>query len=93
MKVAEKVVRKVARKVSRKSSPARQTLTLSAEAYRQIETLRGTVARSAFVEELVDKERRLRERLEFIDRVNAECTPEFCRETLKIHAEFPIYEE
>ncbi len=93
MKVATKVARKVSGKVARKTPAARQTLTLSADAYRQIEALRGSEARSAFVERLLEKERRRREREEFIESVNAACTPEFCRETLKINAEFPIHDE
>ena len=85
-------------KVAKKSPPKRltgsrkrATLTLSAETYQKIENLRGSDSRSAWVQQLIDKEESRMERERLNERLRKEYTPEVCRQTLAINDELPIY--
>ncbi len=86
---------KVARKSSRKlpASGRRATLTLSLEVYRKIDRLRGAEARSSWVQGLVEREEREREREQFAQALRAQYTAEVCRETLSVNDEFPVHEQ
>jgi predicted CopG family antitoxin len=86
---------KVANKSPRKRAPAvnRATLTLSLDVYRKIDELRGTKARSAWVQELVEREERKRERDQFAEALRAQYTDEVCRQTLAVNDEFPVHEQ
>ncbi len=86
---------KVARKSPKKRLPGgnRATLTLSLEVYRKIDRLRGAEARSSWVQGLVEREERQREREQFVQALHAQYTPEVCRETLSVNEEFPVHEQ
>ncbi len=74
------------------ATPARATLTLSGEAYRKIDDLRGVQSRSAWVTQLVDREEARLDRERFAQTLSEHYTPKVCRETLAINEEFPIHE-
>jgi hypothetical protein len=80
---------------SKRRAPAarRATLTVDAETYRRIDTLRNGESRSGWIQELVRREEERIERKKFLAQLEAEYTPEVCRQTLKIHAEYPIHDE
>jgi hypothetical protein len=86
---------KVARKspAGSKAAANRSTLTVDAETYRRIDTLRDGESRSAWIQGLVRREEERIERQKFIERARAEYTPEVCRQTLKLNDEFPIHED
>ena len=86
---------KVARKSPKKrpGSNMRATLTLSLEVYRKIDQLRGAEARSVWVQRLVEREERQRERDQFAEALRAQYTSEVCHETLSINDEFPVHEQ
>lgn len=86
MKVAGKSLKK------RRPPSTRATLTLSLEVYRKIDQLRGAEARSVWVQRLVEREERQRERNEFADALRAQYTTEVCLETLSVNDEFPVHE-
>ena len=81
-------------KVAKKSPPAssRATLTLAAETYAKIDQLRGEKSRSAWIQQVVAREEKRRDREELLQRIKEEHTPEVVRETLRINDEFPIHE-
>lgn len=85
MKVAKKSPKKL---LTRKASD-RATLTLPAGTYQAIDELREDVSRSKFVEELIAREKRRRDREAFVALVNSQCTESYRRETLKLMAETP----
>ncbi|MEQ1858591.1 MAG: hypothetical protein ABMA13_01495 [Chthoniobacteraceae bacterium] len=82
---------KVAKKSPRSRLPGRNTLTLPADTYRAIDELRGELPRSSYIQSLIEREQRRRDRAEFLERVNAEYTPEVCAETLRVNAQYPIH--
>lgn len=86
---------KVARKSPKKRphSSARATLTLSLEVYRKIDQLRGAEARSVWVQGLVEREERQRERDRLAEALRAQYTKKVCLETLSINDEFPVHEQ
>ena len=85
---------KVAKKSPRKAVAAagRATLTLSLEAYRKIDALRGDSPRSVWVQELIDREEARRERARFAVTVGEQYTDAVCRQTLAVNDEFPVHE-
>lgn len=87
MKVAEKSQKK------RRAGSGRATLTLSAEIYRKIDQLRGDKARSVWVQNLIEREEQERARQQFAQSLAEQYTPKVCRETLAVHAEFPVHEQ
>ena len=89
-----KVAKKFRKSRPKTSGAMRATLTLPKEACGIIDELRGTLRRSAFVQQLVAREKKKRvEREAFIAAVNASYTPEVIAETLRVNAEFPIHGE
>src|SRR5260221_14458443 len=86
MKVARKLTKKVA------LAPIRATLTLTRETYRKIDALRGGEPRSVWVQRLIEREERRRERQRFAATLRERYTDAVCRETLAVHDEFPIDE-
>lgn len=87
MKVAGKTLRK-----RPSAAPARATLTLSAECYAKIDRLRGDASRSAWVQELIDREEERRNREKFVALVLEQYTPAVCRQTLALNDAFPVHE-
>ena len=87
MKVAKKSPNK------RSASGHRATLTLSLEVYRKIDELRGAQPRSVWVQGLVEREERQRQRDQFAEALRAQYTDEVCRETLAVNDEFPVREQ
>ena len=86
---------KVARKSpkNRPRATTRATLTLSLEVYRKIDLLRGAEARSVWVQRLVEREERQRERERLAETLREQYTNEVCRETLSINDESPVHEQ
>jgi len=80
-------------KVVAKSPPSRQTLTLTRGAFDILDSLRGSVPKSVFVEELLTKEKKRREREVFYRTAVASYTPDVRLETLKLNEETPIAAE
>ncbi len=68
----------------------RATLTLSAEAYRSLDRLRGNLPRSTYLQQIIEREKRRREREDFIATANAMCTETFCRESLRLNESLPV---
>jgi len=80
-------------KVANKSPDSRRTLTLTRSAFGILDSLRGEMPKSVFVEELLAKEKIRREREVFYrDAVNA-YRPKVRDETLKLNEETPIAAE
>ena len=80
-------------KVAKKSPIRRRTLTLRLAAFPLIDRLRGGTSRSAYLEELLEREHDRIELERFQAEVNAAYTPEVCEETLRVNEEFPVDEE
>ena len=80
-------------KVAQKSPPPRQTLTLTRSAFGMLDSMRGEMPKSVFVEELLAKEKRRREREAFYQTAVASYTPDVRLETLKLNEETPIAAE
>lgn len=80
-------------KVASKSPATRQTLTLTRAAFGMLDSMRGELPKSAFVEELLAKEKRRREREAFYQTAVASYTPDVRLETLKLNEEMPIAAE
>jgi hypothetical protein len=78
-------------KVARKS-PNRGTLTLSGEALRLLEQMRGKNPKSTYVEKLLRDEAGRLERSAFYEEANQAYTSRVCEETLKVHQDFPVHE-
>lgn len=87
-----KVAKKSPGKRLTSSTRQRATLTLSIEAYRKIDALRGDEPRATWVQRLIECEEARRERAHFAQLLRDEYTPRVCRETLAINDEFPIHE-
>ena len=80
-------------KIAKKSSQSRQTLTLSRSAFDILDVLRGELPKSVFVQELLVKEKLLREREVFYRDAVAAYTPKVCIETLKLNEATPYVSE
>ncbi|MEI8284479.1 MAG: hypothetical protein WCG52_05750 [bacterium] len=80
-------------KIAKKSSQSRQTLTLSRSAFDILDVLRGKLPKSVFVQELLVKEKLLREREIFYRDAVAAYTPKVCSETLKLNEATPYVTE
>ncbi len=80
-------------KVASKSPALRQTLTLTRSAITLLDSLRGGMPKSVFVEELLEKEKKRREREAFYRTAVASYTPGVRLETLKLNEETPIAAE
>ena len=76
--------------VARESTKGPETLTLTRTALGILDSLRGDVSRSAFVEELLSKEKKRRGRESFYRTVVASYTWKVCRETLDLNEETPL---
>jgi len=79
--------------VAYKSPAARQTLTLTRKAFGMLDSMRGDLPKSVFVEELLTKEMKRREREAFYRTAVASYTPEVRLETLRLNEETPIAAE
>ena len=80
-------------KVAFKSPQSRQTLTLTRKAFGVLDSLRGEMPKSVFVEELLVKEKNRREREVFYQTAVNAYTPKVREETLKLNEETPIAAE
>jgi hypothetical protein len=80
-------------KVAKKSPESRRTLTLNHSAFGILDSLRGEVPKSVFVEELLTKEKKRREREAFYRTAVASYTPDVRLETLKLNDETPVAAE
>jgi len=79
--------------VAFKSPNSRRTLTLSRHAVGMLDGLRGEMPKSAYVEELLAKEKTRHEREAFYRTAVASYTPDVRLETLKLNEETPIAAE
>jgi predicted CopG family antitoxin len=80
-------------RVAAKSPQSRQTITLTRSAFGMLDSLRGEMPKSVFVEELLAKEKKRRERAAFYRIAVTAYTPEVREETLKLNEETPIAAE
>lgn len=80
-------------KIASKSPASRQTLTLTSSAFGMLDSMRGDMPKSVFVEELLTKEKKRREREAFNRTAVASYTPDVRSETLKLNEETPIAAE
>lgn len=80
-------------KVAKKSLGSRQTITLPRSAFDILDALRGETPKSVFVQELIEREKRRREREAFCRRAVAAYTPEVQAETLKLNEATPFATE
>jgi len=80
-------------KVAGKSPTSRQTITLARSAPGMLDGLRDEMPKSVFVEELLAKENKRRERAAFYRTTVTAYTPEVREETLKLNEETPIAAE
>ena len=80
-------------KVASKSPASRQTLTLTSSAFGMLDSMRGDKPKSVFVEELLTKEKKRRQREAFYRTAVASYTPDVRSETLKLNEETPIAAE
>ena len=80
-------------KVALQSPAPRQTLTLTRSAFGILDSLRGEVPKSVFVEGLLTKEKKRREREAFYRTAVASYTPKVREETLRLNEEIPIAAE
>jgi hypothetical protein len=79
-------------KVAKKSPIRRRTLTLPIAAFPLLDHLRGERSRSAYLEDLLEREHGRVEEERFQAEVNAAYTAEVCEETLRVNEDFPIDE-
>lgn len=63
------------------------------EVYRKIDQLRGTKARSLWVQGLVEREERERARAGFAEALRGQYTAAVCRESLALNDDFPVHEQ
>lgn len=86
---------KIAKKSPAKTppSPDRATVTLSGDAYRKMDQLRGKLARSAWLDRLIEREAQHQERERLAQTLREEYTPAVTRETLAVNQEFPVHEK
>ena len=80
-------------KVAPKSPLPRQTLTLTRSAFGMLDSMRGEMPKSVFVEGLLTKEKKRREREVFYRTAVASYTPDVRLETLRLNEETPIAAE
>ena len=80
-------------KVASKSPQNRHTLTLTRKAFDMLDSLRGEMPKSVFVEELLAKEKSRREREVFYRDAVKAYTPKVREETLKLNEETPVAAE
>ncbi len=80
-------------KVAKKSPVNRHTLTMTRSAFGILDSLRGEVPKSVFVEELLAKEKNRREREAFYRTAVTAYTPDVRLETLKLNEATPIAAE
>jgi hypothetical protein len=80
-------------KVAPKSPATRQTLTLTRNAFGMLDSMRGEMPKSVFVEELLAKEKARREREVFYRTAVTAYTPKVREETLRLNEETPIAAE
>jgi hypothetical protein len=80
-------------KVAKKSPASRQTLTITRSAFDILDRLRGEMPKSIFIQNLIEKEKRRREREAFYQSVLAAYTPEVRLETLELNDSIPIASE
>lgn len=80
-------------KVADKSPANRHTLTLTGNAFGMLDSMRGEVPKSVFVEQLLAKEKKRREREAFYLTAVASYTPDVRMETLRLNEETPIAAE
>ena len=80
-------------KVAKKSPESRQTITLTRSAFEILDVLRGETPKSVFVQELIEREKRRREREAFYRKAVAAYTPEVQAETLKLNEATPFATE
>ena len=80
-------------KVASQSPNSRQTLTLTRSAFGILDSLRGEMPKSVFVEELLVKEKNRLEREVFYRDAVTAYTPKVREETLKLNGETPIAAE
>ena len=80
-------------KVAYKSPASRQTLTLTRTAFGMLDSMRGQLPKSVFVEELLAKEKKRREREAFYRTAVASYTSDVRVETLRLNEETPIAAE
>ena len=80
-------------KVAQKSPALRQTLTLTRSAFGMLDSMRGELPKSVFVEELLTKEKKRREREAFYRTAVTAYTPKVREETLKLNEQIPIAAE
>jgi hypothetical protein len=80
-------------KVAKKSPALRQTLTLTRSAFGMLDSMRGDKPKSVFVEELLAKEKKRREREAFYRTAVASYNPDVRLETLRLNEETPIAAE
>ncbi len=78
-------------KVAQKSALARQTLTRNA--FEMVDSMRGKMPKSVFVEKLLAKEKKRCEREAFYRTAVASYTPDVRIETLRLNEETPIAAE
>jgi hypothetical protein len=79
-------------KVAQKSLAERRTLTLPARSLVLLDQLRGRMAKSVYLESLLERERARIEEERFFTSANSAYTPAVCEETLRVNKEFPIHE-
>ena len=87
MKVARKSPKK------RRATATRATLTLSRDVYHKIDELRGGEPRSVWVQGLIEREERQRQRDDLAAALREQYTAEVCRETLSVNDAFPVHEQ
>ena len=80
-------------KVAKKSPESRQTITLPRSAFDILDVLRGETPKSVFVQELIEREKRRREREAFYRKAVAAYTQEVQAETLKLNEATPFATE
>ena len=80
-------------KVAKKSPVNRNTLTMTSSAFGILDSLRGEVPKSVFVEELLAKEKNRRERDAFYRTAVTAYTPDVRLETLILNEATPIAAE
>lgn len=80
-------------KLAPESAAGPRTLTLTRRAFGILDGLRGEVPRSVFVQELLTKEMKRREREAFYRTAVASYTPDVRLETLNLNEETPVAAE
>jgi hypothetical protein len=79
-------------KVAYESPTERRTLTLPTKSLALLDELRGGMAKSVYLESLLERERARVAEEQFFASANAAYTPAVCEETLRVNEKFPIHE-